>query len=72
VTHRETAYAQVILSLIFLVGYFLLLYDFIHGKIDVKIEWKDTIQALLSVLTTGVVIILNYWFQRQRESIPPP
>jgi hypothetical protein len=70
-THKETGYAQIILSVIFLAGYFWLLYDFIHGKILVSVEWKDTLQALLSVLTASVIQIMSYWFSRQRESTPP-
>lgn len=70
-THKETAYAQIILSIIFLAGYFWLLYDFIHGKIQVSTEWKDTLQALLSVLTASVIQVMNYWFSRQRESSAP-
>jgi hypothetical protein len=67
-THKETAYAQILLSAIFLVGYFVVLYDFTHGKVTVGAEWKDTIQALLAVLTTNVVMIVGYWFSRQRDS----
>lgn len=70
-THKETAYAQILLSAIFLIGYFIVLYDFIHGRVTVGAEWKDTIQALLAVLTTNVVMIVGYWFSRQRESTSP-
>ena len=69
--HKEIAYAQIILTCLFLVGYFWVLTDFIHGKISVPVEWKDTLQALLSVLTAAVITIVNYWFSRQRESNPP-
>ncbi len=71
-THRATGYAQIILTCLFLVGYFWVLTDFIHGKISVPIEWKDTLQALLSVLTAAVITIVNYWFSRQRDSIESP
>lgn len=67
-THRITAYAQIILSTVFVVGYFLTLRDFVHGNIRVPLEWKDTLQALLSLLTAGVLLILNYWFARHRAS----
>lgn len=70
-THRMTGYAQLLLTLVFLVGYFVVLTTFLHGKAIVDPTWKDTIQALLSVLTGGVLLILQYWFSRQRESTPP-
>lgn len=71
-THRETGYAQILLTVIFLVGYFVVLSTFLHGKAVVDPTWKDTIQTLLSVLTGGVLLILQYWFSRQRESTNPP
>jgi hypothetical protein len=70
-THRETGYAQCVLTVVFLVGYFVTLRDFVHGNVKVPIEWKETLQALLSVLTAGVLLILNYWFARQRGSTDP-
>lgn len=70
-THRETGYAQLLLTIAFVVGYFLTLRDFVHGNIRVPIEWKDTLQALLALLTGGVMLILNYWFARQRQSTNP-
>ena len=66
-TSREIGYAQILLTCLFLVGYFWVLTDFIHGKISVPTEWKDTLQALLSVLTAAVITIVNYWFNRQRQ-----
>ena len=70
-THRETGYAQLLLTVVFVVGYFITLRDFIHGNIKVPIEWKETLQALLTLLTGGVMLILNYWFARQRQSTDP-
>ncbi len=67
-THRATAYAQIILSAIFLTGYFVTLWDFVHGRVHVPVEWKDTLGSLLSVLTASVLQILSYWFARQRGS----
>lgn len=70
-SHRATAYAQILLSAIFVIGYFWTLRDFVHGNVKVPIEWKDTLQALLSLLTAGVLLILNYWFARHRASSDP-
>jgi hypothetical protein len=71
-TERITAAAQVVLSIVFLVGYFAMLALFITGKVATPIEWKDTLAALLSVLTAGVLSIVGFWFSRQRPQDPKP
>ena len=70
-THKATAYAQIILTIVFIVGYFWVLTDFIHGRVLVPLEWKETLQSLLALLTAGVLQILSYWFSRQRQSSDP-
>lgn len=67
-THRGTGYAQILLTAIFVIGYFWTLHDFIHGNVRVPVEWKETLQSLLTLLTGGMLMILSYWFQRQRQS----
>lgn len=67
-THVATAFAQVILSGIFIVGYFFVLWLFMSGSVHVPIEYKDAFTAYVGVLTAGVMTVLNYWFSRQRES----
>lgn len=69
---KATAYAQVILSVVFIGGYFICLWDFIHGHIHTPVEWKETLQALITLLTASVLQIVGYWFQRQRVSSPDP
>lgn len=70
-THRETAYAQVLLTVLYFVGYFVTLNAFIEGRVRTPLEWRDTLGVLLAVLTTGIPLILAYWFQRQRQSTAP-
>ena len=75
VTRQVVAASQIILSLLFVGGYFVVLSEFIHGRIAVPIEWKDTLQTLLALLTSGVLMILGFWFQRSRPqdpNAPPP
>lgn len=67
---KATAYAQIFLSVLFVGGYFITLWDFIHGRISVPIEWKETLQNLLALLTAAVLQIIGYWFSRHRQSIP--
>lgn len=63
--------AQVVLSGAFIVGYFLLVREFMRGNVHVPTDFKEAFIALIGVLTAGVGQILSYWFQRQREQTPP-
>jgi hypothetical protein len=71
VTHRETGYAQILLSAIFITGYFWVLYAFIEGRVKVPVDWRDAMITLLGVLTANVGMICGYWFSRQRQSAEP-
>jgi hypothetical protein len=71
VTHKHAAWAQLILTVVFVVGYFWTLRDFIHGNVKVPVEWKETLQTLLGLLSAGLLLILNFWFARQRSSTDP-
>ncbi len=62
--------AQVVLSAVFISGYFYTLNQFMTGEAKVPVEYKEVVITLLGVLTTVVVLIANYWFQRQREQTP--
>lgn len=72
VTRKVVATAQLTLSVLFIGGYFLVLSEFIHGRISVPVEWKDVLQSLLSMLTAGVLLILQFWFSRSRPQDSPP
>lgn len=72
VTARVQASAQVALSILFLAGYFAMLALFLLGKIYTPPEWRDQLGILLGVLTSGVLIIINFWFTRERPREPPP
>lgn len=63
------ATAQVLLSCLFLGGYFLVLILFITGHIKTPVEWKEALIALLGVITGGVGTILAFWFSRSRPTI---
>ena len=67
-THRETGYAQILLSVVFISGYFWVVKAFIYGNVKVPIDWKDAVMTLLGVLTASVVQVMGYWFARQRSS----
>lgn len=69
-THKATCLAQIILSAIFLAGYFTVLVLFLMGYVLTPPSWKDALTALLGVITAGVMTILNFWFARQRSNTP--
>jgi hypothetical protein len=67
-THRTVAIAQIGLSILFIVGYFITLGLFILGYIRTPPVWKDAIMVLLGVVTGSVGTVIAYWFSRQRQS----
>lgn len=64
--------AQVVLSVVFCGGYFLILYLFISGHVKPPSDYKEMIMTLIGVLTAGVGQVLSFWFARQREATTPP
>lgn len=67
-TSRLISAAQIILSIIFLVGYFGVLATFLLGYIKTPETWKEPLIALLGVITGSVLTIVGFWFSRSRES----
>ena len=67
-SHLGTAYAQVSLSALFIGGYFAVLLLIMTGVVHIPSELRELIGNLLSTLTAGVLLILNFWFARQRQS----
>jgi uncharacterized membrane protein YczE len=70
-THRATAYFQAALSIVFIIGYFLVLFLFLSGHVRVPGEFHDMIQTLIGVLTGALGVIIQFWFSRQRVSADP-
>jgi uncharacterized membrane protein len=65
-TERLVGFAQVVLSVVFIAGYFVILSKFLDGKIATPPEWKDVLTALISLLTAAVLMICQFWFSRSR------
>lgn len=53
---------QVILSGLFLTGYFVVLGMFIGGVVDVPAGFRDSFTILLGVITASVPSIMQFWF----------
>lgn len=65
-TERLIGFAQVVMSVVFVTGYFGVLGLFLLGYVKAPVEWKDVLTALISLLTAGVLLILQFWFSRSR------
>jgi len=59
---------QVVLSTLYIGGYFWVLYLFMQGEIDIGPEYIGTFKGLLGALTTPNFMILSYWFGSTRGS----
>lgn len=59
--------AQILISVLFLSGYFAVLGMFLTGWIKTPEVWRDALIALLGVITGGVGVILAFWFARSRH-----
>lgn len=53
---------QIILSGVFIIGYFILVYTLVTGKFIVPTEQVALMSTLIGVLTAGVANIMQFWF----------
>lgn len=67
---RIISAAQVILSCLFVGGYFWVLSIFLLGHIKTPEQWEQPMTALLGALTAGLLLILQFWFSRSRSHEP--
>lgn len=59
---------QVVLSAIFIGGFFIVLYSLLGGKITIPEDIKDAVLPLIGILTSSVLMITNFWFGSSRGS----
>jgi hypothetical protein len=53
---------QVVLSTVYTVGYFWLLYELTAGEITISADIKPLVNTLMGVMTAAQVQIMNFWF----------
>lgn len=53
---------QIVLSGIYTLGYFLVMYVFLTGGISIAQDLKSEFNIVLGVMTTAQVQIMNFWF----------
>ena len=63
---KLVGFAQVLLSVLFLLAYFAVLGAFMLGWVKTPAEWRDALIALLGVITGSVGTIMAFWFSRAR------
>jgi len=59
---KANMWPQIILSVVFVLGYFLILNALFTGAIVIKDEQRQIVALLLGILTTNVPIIMAFWF----------
>lgn len=67
-TDRTVAFAQILLSVVYTAGYFMVLQTFLDGEIKTPPEWKDVLATLISLLTAGELLMIQFWFSRARPT----
>lgn len=69
-TERLVGFAQIAISVLFLLGYFAVLGLFLLGMVKTAPEWRDALIALLGVITGAVGTVMSFWFARSRPQGP--
>lgn len=59
---KVNMWPQISISGLFLTGYFVFLYLFFGGAIEVPPDWKSEANLLLGILSVNVPIIMQFWF----------
>lgn len=57
-----TLWPQAILTMLFVVGYFMLMYLLLSGQVVIPQATRDMIAIMLGVLTSGIPMMLKFWF----------
>lgn len=68
ITHFQAFVAQFAMSILFTVGYFIVVILILLGYMRVAPDGREAFTGLIGVLTTTEVIIIGYWFSRQRQT----
>ena len=53
---------QMILSCIYISGYFALIYLLLFGDVELKASISDMAKVLIGIMTTAIPMILQFWF----------
>ena len=67
-----TVFAQILITVAFVWGYFWVVHEFMSGRVRVPNGYSEMFAALLGVITGNLGAIISFWFLRQRQSGQPP
>lgn len=67
---------QIVLSAIYTIGYFVMLYMFMSGNVEVTADLRTEFGIVLGVMTAAQVEILHFWFgtssgSKQKDALKP-
>jgi hypothetical protein len=68
---RILAIAQIMLSMLYTAGYFVVLILFMLGYARIPVDYKEAFAGLLSILSAAQLAIIYFWFQRTRQNQAP-
>lgn len=60
--------AQIVLTIVFMVGYLWVLREFMGGHVKVSTDLLELFKALISIITGSLLTIVNFWFMSSRSS----
>ena len=60
--YKVNIWPQIVLSAMFILGYFTIVYLLFSGGVDIKDSIRDVSNVLLGVMTAAIPQILNFWF----------
>ena len=60
--YKINIWPQIVLSAMFILGYFTIVYLLFSGGVDIKDSIRDVSNVLLGVMTAAIPQILNFWF----------
>lgn len=61
-TAAKNKFPQIILSAVYTIGYFWIVYGLLAGDLKIPADGRDLIIGLLAILTGAQTQILNFWF----------
>lgn len=65
---KTNMWPQIVLSTLFVIGYFGIIYLFLTGTIEMEDDVKPVIMVLVGVLTAAIPQILNFWLGSSHSS----
>lgn len=59
---KTTVTPQVVLSTVYTVGYFGMVYMLFTGQVEIPVEQADLAKSMIAIMTAAQLQIMNFWF----------